>query len=82
MAYKCVPQVRLPKWVVGGRCSGGVEGVVWMVSGQVGLAGPEFRETLHKAFEQLFTILYPRHYKMYLIKRKKRKQLDHCSMLR
>ena len=77
-----MPQVRLPKWVVGGRCSGGVEGVVWMVSGQVGLAGPEIRETLHKAFEQLFTILYPRHYKMYFIKRKKRKQLDHCSMLR
>ena len=56
MAYKCVPQVRLPKWVVGGLCSGSVEGVVWMASGQVGLAGPEFRETLYKAFEQLFTI--------------------------
>ena len=26
MAYKCVPQVRLPKWVVGGRCSGGSRG--------------------------------------------------------
>ena len=57
MAYKCVPQVRLPKWVVGGRCSGGVEGVVWMVSGQVGLAGPEFRETLHKAFVLVVIIL-------------------------
>ena len=54
MAYKCVPQVRLPKCVVGGRCSGSVEGVVWMVSGQVGL---EFRETLHKAFVLVVIIL-------------------------